>query len=66
MFRVKEVSERDSVARAEKRSIAENAKLPILKLIGTVGNEEVRLCLNDVRTLLCYCHLLGFEDLRSR
>jgi|AntAceMinimDraft_1070359.scaffolds.fasta_scaffold39421_2 hypothetical protein len=42
MFKVKEISDRDSIARAEKLTLAKNASLPILKLIATVTNEELR------------------------
>mmetsp|Transcript_92244 Transcript_92244/g.183720 ORF Transcript_92244/g.183720 Transcript_92244/m.183720 type:complete len:246 (+) Transcript_92244:33-770(+) len=41
MFQVKEVSDRNSVARAEKLDSAKTATLPILKLIGTVSNREL-------------------------
>jgi hypothetical protein len=41
-FRVKEVSDRDSIARAEKREDARKAKLPILKLIATLPTHELR------------------------
>ena len=42
MFSIKEVFDRDSVARSHKQAIAQEASLPILKLIGVVSNEELR------------------------